>query len=102
VRKQAQALELPYYAKYLLIAAFLASHNSAKADKRLFVKHHGKQRKRMQTVNAKAKVKIFFRLKSVVPLIFMFFNIGHRKNVHLYWTQIFYDRSPIGNLLCHT
>ncbi|KNC32606.1 Origin recognition complex subunit 5 [Lucilia cuprina] len=56
VRKMAQSLELPFYGKYLLIAAFLASHNSAKEDKRLFVKHHGKQRKRMQTVNAKAKV----------------------------------------------
>lgn len=56
VRKMAQSLELPYYAKYLLIAAFLASHNAANQDKRLFVKHHGKQRKRMQTVNARAKV----------------------------------------------
>ncbi|XP_034475044.1 origin recognition complex subunit 5 [Drosophila innubila] len=55
VRQLAQSLELPYYGKYLLIAAFLASHNSAKQDKRLFVKNHGKQRKRMQTVNAKAK-----------------------------------------------
>ncbi|EDV32002.1 uncharacterized protein Dana_GF14261 [Drosophila ananassae] len=55
VRKMAQSLELPYYAKYLLIAAFLASHNAANQDKRLFVKHHGKQRKRMQTVNARAK-----------------------------------------------
>ncbi|EDW11919.2 origin recognition complex subunit 5 [Drosophila mojavensis] len=55
VRKLAQSLELPYYGKFLLIAAFLASHNSAKQDKRLFVKHHGKQRKRMQTVNARAK-----------------------------------------------
>ncbi|KAH8410201.1 hypothetical protein KR009_008118 [Drosophila setifemur] len=55
VRRLAQSLELPYYAKYLLIAAFLASHNAANQDKRLFVKHHGKQRKRMQTVNAKAK-----------------------------------------------
>ncbi|KAH8353782.1 hypothetical protein KR059_011468 [Drosophila kikkawai] len=55
VRKLAQSLELPYYAKFLLIAAFLASHNAANQDKRLFVKHHGKQRKRMQTVNARAK-----------------------------------------------
>ncbi|XP_065357190.1 origin recognition complex subunit 5 [Calliphora vicina] len=56
IRKMAQSLELPFYGKYLLIAAFLASHNSAKEDKRLFVKHHGKRRKRLQTVNAKAKV----------------------------------------------
>ncbi|XP_037956800.1 origin recognition complex subunit 5 [Teleopsis dalmanni] len=56
IRQLAQSLELPYYAKYLLIAAFLASHNSPKNDKRLFLKYHGKQRKRMQSVNAKAKV----------------------------------------------
>ncbi|XP_064542175.1 origin recognition complex subunit 5 [Drosophila montana] len=55
VRQLAQSLELPYYGKFLLIAAFLASHNSPKQDKRLFVKQHGKQRKRMQTVNARAK-----------------------------------------------
>lgn len=42
----AQSLELPYYAKYLLIAAYLASYNPAKEDKRLFVKHHGKKAKR--------------------------------------------------------
>ncbi|XP_075151685.1 origin recognition complex subunit 5 [Haematobia irritans] len=54
--KIAQAFELPFYGKYLVIAAFLASHNSAKDDKRLFVKHHGKQRKRTQNVIAKSKV----------------------------------------------
>lgn len=52
IRAFAQTLELPYYAKYLLIASFLASHNDAKTDKRLFMKHHGKERKR----NKKAKV----------------------------------------------
>ncbi|EAA04918.3 AGAP000978-PA [Anopheles gambiae str. PEST] len=52
----AQNLELPYYAKYLLIAAYLASNNAAKEDRRLFMKNHGKQRKRMQAVNARAKV----------------------------------------------
>ncbi|KAJ2938874.1 hypothetical protein O0L34_g17684 [Tuta absoluta] len=52
----AQSFELPYYAKYLLIAAYLASYNPPKEDKRLFMKHHGKQRKRMQQVKAKAKI----------------------------------------------
>ncbi|XP_062533587.1 origin recognition complex subunit 5-like [Armigeres subalbatus] len=56
MKRLAQNLELPFYAKYLLIAAYLASHNAAKEDKRLFMKYHGKQRKRMQSVNAKAKV----------------------------------------------
>lgn len=56
MKRLARNLELPFYAKYLLIAAYLASHNAAKEDKRLFMKNHGKQKKRMQSVNAKAKV----------------------------------------------
>lgn len=51
-----QKLELPYYTKFLLIAAYLASHNDAKIDKRLFVKHHGKQRKRVQNIRSNAMV----------------------------------------------
>lgn len=39
------ALDLPYYAKYFLIAAYLASYNSQREDKRLFIKNHGKQKK---------------------------------------------------------
>lgn len=43
-------LELPYYAKYLLIAAYLASYNSTKEDKRLFMKFQGsKQKSRTRT-----------------------------------------------------
>lgn len=52
----AQSLELPFYAKYLLIAAYLASYNPAKDDKRLFMKYHGKKRKTMKDVKAKSKV----------------------------------------------
>ncbi|XP_053618529.1 origin recognition complex subunit 5 [Plodia interpunctella] len=52
----AQSFELPYYAKFLLIAAYLASYNPPKEDKRLFMKNHGKQRKRQQQVKAKAKI----------------------------------------------
>lgn len=51
-----QCLELPYYAKFLLIASFLASYNGVKDDKRLFMKYHGKKRKRVQDVANKAKV----------------------------------------------
>ncbi|EDS36559.1 origin recognition complex subunit [Culex quinquefasciatus] len=47
-------LELPFYAKFLLIAAYLASHNAAKEDKRLFMKYHGKQKKRLQSLGPKA------------------------------------------------
>lgn len=52
----AQSFELPFYAKFLLIAAYLASYNPPKEDKRLFMKNHGKQRKRLQQVKAKAKI----------------------------------------------
>ncbi|KAJ8915068.1 hypothetical protein NQ315_014323 [Exocentrus adspersus] len=52
----AQSLELPFYAKYLLIAAYLASYNSVKDDKRLFMKYHGKKTKTKKDVNVKNKV----------------------------------------------
>ncbi|XP_055326232.1 origin recognition complex subunit 5 [Sitodiplosis mosellana] len=55
-KAEVQKLELPHYTKFLLIAAYLASHNDAKIDKRLFVKHHGKQKKRMQNVRSNAVV----------------------------------------------
>lgn len=46
--KFALSFELPYYAKYLVIAAFLASYNSPKEDKKLFVKLSGRAKKRVQ------------------------------------------------------
>lgn len=49
-------LELPFYAKYILIAAYLASYNPAKDDKRLFMKHHGKQKKKLKDIKLKSKV----------------------------------------------
>ena len=39
-------LELPYCSKFLLIAAYLASYNPPKTDKRFFLKNAGKIRKR--------------------------------------------------------
>uniref|UniRef100_UPI0030C8CB38 origin recognition complex subunit 5 isoform 2 n=1 Tax=Mus musculus TaxID=10090 RepID=UPI0030C8CB38 len=38
-------MELPYYSKFILIAAYLASYNPARTDKRFFLKHHGKIKK---------------------------------------------------------
>uniref|UniRef100_A0A8C0SI69 Origin recognition complex subunit 5 n=1 Tax=Canis lupus familiaris TaxID=9615 RepID=A0A8C0SI69_CANLF len=38
-------VELPYYSKFILIAAYLASYNPARTDKRFFLKHHGKIKK---------------------------------------------------------
>ncbi|XP_056645730.1 origin recognition complex subunit 5 [Diorhabda sublineata] len=54
--KPMPTLELPFYAKYLLIAAYLASYNPAKDDKKLFMKHHGKQKKKLKDIRAKSKV----------------------------------------------
>lgn len=39
------ALDLPYYAKYFLIAAYIASFNLPKYDRQLFVKSSNKKRK---------------------------------------------------------
>ncbi|XP_056001217.1 origin recognition complex subunit 5-like [Ostrea edulis] len=38
-------VELPYYSKYLLIAAYLASYNPARSDKKFFSKHSDKKKK---------------------------------------------------------
>lgn len=64
VRGFAQTLELPNYAKYLLIASFLASHNDAKFDKRLYMKHHGKERKRVKQAKVAEKMNVQFGPKS--------------------------------------
>ncbi|XP_060528479.1 origin recognition complex subunit 5 [Cylas formicarius] len=52
----AHNIELPFYAKYLLIAAYLASYNPTKDDKRLFMKLHGKKVKTKTDVKKKSKV----------------------------------------------
>ena len=50
--KLALSFELPYYAKFLLIAAYLASYNPVKEDKRLFMKQSGKIKKRKPSKKA--------------------------------------------------
>lgn len=72
-KAEVQKLELPHYTKYLLIAAYLASHNDAKIDKRLFVKNHGKQKKRLQNIRNNAMVNMilsvelgFFKISRII------------------------------------
>ncbi|XP_053377322.1 origin recognition complex subunit 5-like isoform X2 [Mercenaria mercenaria] len=43
-------VELPFYSKYLLIAAYLASYNPAKSDRKFFAKHSGKGNKKTQQI----------------------------------------------------
>lgn len=47
--KLALSFELPFYAKYILIAAYLASHNPAKNDKRIFAKRDIKKREKIRS-----------------------------------------------------
>lgn len=55
-RRVSSHLQLPVYGRYLLVAAYLASYNSPKDDKRLFTKHHGKKRKTSNDIKQKSKV----------------------------------------------
>ncbi|XP_050538941.1 origin recognition complex subunit 5 isoform X2 [Daktulosphaira vitifoliae] len=47
------ALDLPYYAKYFLISAYIASFNSPKYDRRLFVKGSDKRKKKLNMFSSK-------------------------------------------------
>lgn len=49
------ALDLPYYAKYFLISAYIASFNSPKYDRQLFVKISNKRKKNKQTTKKSEK-----------------------------------------------
>ena len=71
-------IELPFYSKFLLIAAFLASYNPAKSDKRFFVKHHGKQKKTLSSIKAKEKLNSQLTGPKPFPLerlLAIFYNI---------------------------
>ena len=71
-------IELPFYSKFLLIAAFLASYNPAKSDKRFFVKSHGKQKKTMSSIKAKEKLNSQLTGPKPFPLerlLAIFYNI---------------------------
>lgn len=49
------ALDLPYYAKYFLIAAYIASFNSPKYDRQLFVKASSKKKKFINNISKKTE-----------------------------------------------
>lgn len=72
IKTFAQMLELPFYAKYLLIASFLASHNDAKSDKKLFMKHHGKERKRKAISKVMIENNFLFKFVLLKYILFKF------------------------------
>lgn len=58
VIKNALSFELPYYSKYLLIAAYLASYNPEKSDKRIFLKGSEKRGRKLKLqLNNKSNLK---------------------------------------------
>ncbi|XP_031848421.1 origin recognition complex subunit 5 [Nomia melanderi] len=57
--KLALSFELPYYAKYMLIASYLASYNPAKEDKHLFVKQKMGKRKKAHTKPNSKKLNVY-------------------------------------------
>ncbi|XP_011159872.1 origin recognition complex subunit 5 [Solenopsis invicta] len=62
--KLALSFELPFYAKYMLIAAYLASHNPVKYDKHIFMKQSSKRRKQIRSIkktgeNSQKKSRVF-------------------------------------------
>ena len=59
-------VELPFYSKYLLIAAYLASHNPAKTDRQFFCKTAAKKMTKRAKVIAKTGVKTTSQLKGTV------------------------------------
>jgi origin recognition complex subunit 5 len=58
-------VELPFYSKYLLIAAYLASHNPAKTDRQFFCKTAAKKMTKRAKVAAKTGVKTSSQLKGI-------------------------------------
>jgi len=63
-------VELPFYSKYLLIAAYLASYNPAKTDRKFFAKHSGKVNKRaqMSAASKKERVRLALLLLLLYPI----------------------------------
>jgi len=64
----ALSFELPVFAKYLLIAAYLASYNMPKEDKKMFVKLSGKTKKRVENKSKTSSAKL--SLQTLGPRIF--------------------------------
>ena len=70
------SLELPYCSKFLLIAAYIASYNPPKTDKRFFLKNAGKIRKRTVQRGPEVKQKLIGPLNfSIDRLIAIFESI---------------------------
>ena len=68
-----EILELPYCSKFLLIAAYLASYNPPKTDKRFFLKNAGKIRKRSNARGPEIKQKMLGPLTFTIDRLIAIF-----------------------------
>jgi len=50
-KKSSLLVELPFYTKYLLISAYIASFNPPASDKRFFLKNAGKMKKKVKNAS---------------------------------------------------
>lgn len=65
---QRSHIELPFYSKYLLLAAYMASYNPARTDKRFFSKQALKMSNRGKAAAKTKKTKIISQLAGGVFL----------------------------------
>ena len=71
-------VELPFYSKFLLISAYLASYNPQRTDRRFFVKAHGKQRKTATAMKARERFNSQLTGPKAFPLermLAIFYNV---------------------------
>uniref|UniRef100_A0A0X3PK18 Origin recognition complex subunit 5 n=1 Tax=Schistocephalus solidus TaxID=70667 RepID=A0A0X3PK18_SCHSO len=75
-------LELPFYARFLLVAAYIASYNPRSADKRFLVKNTGKltsrakkQTKKTENVNIHMLGPRFFPLDRLLAIFYALFDL---------------------------
>ncbi|XP_076815225.1 origin recognition complex subunit 5-like [Clavelina lepadiformis] len=66
--KRQNIVELPFYSKFILISAYLASYNPAKTDRRFFVKNAGKMKRTAHSMKKDEKKSAHLRGPHAFPL----------------------------------
>ncbi|GFS75769.1 origin recognition complex subunit 5 [Trichonephila clavipes] len=80
VEKYSATRELPFYSKFLLLAAYFASYNAPKSDFKHFVKNQGKQsKKRISKKTAKNRHLLGPKAFTLDRLLSIFFSIVGEK-----------------------
>ncbi|XP_039264436.2 origin recognition complex subunit 5-like [Styela clava] len=67
-RAKSGIVELPFYSKFLVIAAYLASYNPVKTDLRFFVKSAGKNKKTLKSMKKDEQKSAHLRGPKAFPL----------------------------------